>query len=157
MILDIIKKDYVELILQLQAVLVTWAVVIMAIGIDLYYGIRKSRKSGMFTHSYGLRRTSAKTVQYLSFMLFMLFFDVLNVFWVYFDFQKMPLASIFGAVVLVYTEAKSVREKTSEKFRKAIAENPAEIVEFIKDNRRLIKDLTKDVEEHEKDIDNHSN
>lgn len=151
MILDIINGDYKDIILQLQAVLLTWVLVIFAIGVDLYYGVKKSRKNGGFAHSYGFRRTSEKTVQYLSFMLFMLFFDVLNVFWVYFDFQKMPLASIFGAVVLVYTEAKSVREKTSEKFRKAIAENPAEIVEFIKDNRRLIKDLTKDVEDNHTD------
>src|SRR5690606_8668711 len=103
--------------------------------------------SGMFMHSYGLRRTSSKVVQYLSFMLFMLFFDCLNIFWIYFDMQKVPVATIFGAIVLVYTEAKSVREKTSEKFRKAIAENPAEIVEFFKDNKKLLRELVDDVKE----------
>lgn len=148
MILEIINKDYGAIIVQLQVVLVAWVIVIMAIGIDLYYGIRRSKQSGMFTHSYGLRRSSSKVVQYLSLMLFMLFFDALNVFWIYFtSVQKIPLATLFGAIVLVYTEAKSVREKTSEKFRKAIAENPAEIIEFFKDNKKLLKDMVKDVKE----------
>lgn len=147
MILEIINKDWSALIGQLHVVLFTWFIVMLSIGIDLYYGIQKSKKSGMFIHSYGLRRTSTKVVQYLSFMLFMLFFDALNVFWIYFDVQKIPIASIFGAIVLVYTEGKSVREKTSEKFRKAIAENPAEIVEFIKDNKKLLKELTQDIKE----------
>lgn len=147
MILEIINKDYDALIGQLQVVLLAWAIVIFAIGIDLYYGIRKSKAGGMFTHSYGLRRTSQKVVQYLSLMLFMLFFDSLNVFWIYFDVQKVPIATLFGAIVLVYTEAKSVREKTSEKFRKAIAENPAEIIEFFKDNKKLLKDLVNDAKE----------
>lgn len=147
MILEIINKDYDALIGQLQVVLLAWAIVILAIGIDLYYGIRKSKAGGMFTHSYGLRRTSQKVVQYLSLMLFMLFFDSLNVFWIYFDVQKVPIATLFGAIVLVYTEAKSVREKTSEKFRKAIAENPAEIIEFFKDNKKLLKELVNDAKE----------
>ena len=68
-------------------------------------------------------------------------------FWIYFDVQKVPIATLFGAIVLVYTEAKSVREKTSEKFRKAIAENPAEIIEFFKDNKKLLKELVNDAKE----------
>lgn len=147
MILEIIKGEYEAIISQLHVVLVAWIIVMMAIGIDLYYGIRKSKTTGMFIHSYGLRRTSQKVVQYLSFMLFMMFFDVLNVFWIYFDVQKIPVASIFGAIVLVYTEGKSVREKTSEKFRKAIAEHPGEILEFIKDNKKILKEIVEDVQD----------
>ncbi len=147
MILEIINKQYDALIWQLQFILVAWVIVVMSIGIDLYFGIRKSKVQGMFTHSYGLRATSKKVVQYLSFMAFMLFFDALNVFWIYMDIQKIPLATLFGAIVLVYTEAKSVREKTSEKFRKAIAEHPSEILAFIKDNRHLIHDLIENKED----------
>lgn len=147
MILELIKGDYNHIIAQLQVVLIAWVVVILAVGIDLHYGIRRSKRTGMFTHSYGLRRTSSKVVQYLSFMAFMLFFDILNVFWIYFDIQKIPVATLFGAIVLVYTEWKSVREKTGEKFRKAIAENPAEILEFIKENKKLLKEMASDVKE----------
>jgi len=142
MIIEILKKEYAAVIFQLQFVLIAWAIVVLAIGIDLYYGIRKSKESGIFIHSYGLRRTSSKVVQYLSLMIFALFFDVLNVFWIYFpQVHKIPIATLLGAIVLVYTEWKSVREKTSEKFRKAIAENPAEILEFIKDNKKLLNEL----------------
>lgn len=143
MILEIINKEYDALMWQLQFVLVAWIIVVVSIGIDLYFGIRKSKEIGLFQHSYGLRQTSKKVVQYLSFMAFMLFFDALNVFWIYLDVQKIPLATLFGAIVLVYTEAKSVREKTSEKFRKAIAEHPLEIIEFIKANKDLLDDLIK--------------
>lgn len=148
MILEIINKEWEALIWQIQFISVAWVIVIVAIGIDLFFGIRKSKEIGVFTHSIGLRATSKKVVQYLSFMAFMMFFDALNVFWIYLsDVQKIPLATLFGAIVLVYTEAKSVREKTSEKFRKAIAEHPAEILAFIKDNRNLINELIEDKED----------
>ena len=112
MIIEILNKNYEALIMQLTVVLIAWLIVILSIGIDLYFGIKKSRELGLFkTHSYGLRETSKKTVQYLAFMAFMLFIDVLNPTWVYFDFVPLPLLSIFGAIVLVYTEWKSVREK----------------------------------------------
>lgn len=143
MILEIINKEYDALMWQLKFVLVAWIIVIASIGFDLFFGIKKSKEIGIFTHSYGLRQTSQKVVQYLSFMAFMLFFDALNVFWVYLDVQKIPLATLFGAIVLVYTEAKSVREKTSEKFRKALKHHPKEIIQLIKDNKDLVEDLIK--------------
>lgn len=142
MIVEILKGEYSAVIFQLQFVLIAWAIVVLAIGIDLYYGIQKSKDTGVFIHSYGLRRTSNKVVQYLSLMIFALFFDVLNVFWIYFPtVHKIPIATLLGAIVLVYTEWKSVREKTSEKFRKAIAENPAEIIEFMKANKDMLSEL----------------
>jgi hypothetical protein len=143
MILEIINKEYDALMWQLKFVLVAWIIVIVSIGFDLFFGIKKSKEIGIFTHSYGLRQTSQKVVQYLSFMAFMLFFDALNVFWVYLDVQKIPLATLFGAIVLVYTEAKSVREKTSDKFRKALKHHPKEIIQLIKDNKDLVEDLIK--------------
>lgn len=148
MIIEILKKDYAAVIFQLQFVLIAWVIVVLAIGIDLYYGIQKSKKTGIFIHSYGLRRTSSKVVQYLSLMIFALFFDVLNVFWIYFSVYKIPIATLLGAIVLVYTEWKSVREKTSEKFRKAIADNPAEILEFIKDNKKILQDIVSESTEN---------
>lgn len=145
MIVELLNGEYPAVIMQLQFVLIAWVIVVLAIGIDLYYGIQKSKVSGIFIHSYGLRRTSNKVVQYLSLMIFALFFDVLNVFWIYFPhIHKIPVATLLGAIVLVYTEWKSVREKTSEKFRKAIAENPAEILEFIKDNKKILSEIVGD-------------
>lgn len=151
MILEIISRDYDKLLMQLTVVFVAWIIVIFAIGIDLYFGIQKSKKQKIYTHSYGLRKTSEKTVQYLAFMFFMLFLDILNPMWVYLKYTALPIASLFGAIVLVYTEWKSVKEKADEKFRRNLATNPIEIINFIKDNRRLIKEIMDqhDAEMHE--------
>lgn len=151
MILEIISRDYDKLLLQLTVVFLAWIIVILAIGIDLYFGIQKSKKLKVYTHSYGLRKTSEKTVQYLAFMFFMLFLDILNPMWVYIKHTALPIATLFGAIVLVYTEWKSVKEKSEEKFRKSLATNPIEIINFIKDNRRLIKEMMSDIEEHNAD------
>lgn len=151
MILDILNRDYVSIQKQLLIVFMCFIIVVLSIGIDLYFGIKKSKVQGVFTHSYGLRQTSKKTVEYLALMLFMFFIDVLNPFWVYFDYVALPLFSIFGAIVLVYTEWKSVREKSSEKFRFAIKENPTEIIDFILKNKEKIDELVSDVKRKEDD------
>lgn len=142
MIIEILNKNYAAVVTQLTVVVLAWVIVIASIGIDLHFGIKKSRENGVFkTHSYGLRKTSEKVVQYLAFMLFMFFIDVLNPVWAYFEFRALPLATIFGAIVLVYTEWKSVREKSDEKFRYAIKNNPIDIINFIKENRELIDQM----------------
>lgn len=149
MILEIINRDFDKLLMQLTVVFLAWIIVILAIGIDLYFGIQKSKKLQVYTHSYGLRKTSEKTVQYLAFMFFMLFLDILNPMWVYLKYTALPIASLFGAIVLVYTEWKSVKEKSEEKFRKSLATNPIEIINFIKDNRRLIREIMEHQEHQE--------
>ena len=144
MILYFLNKDYDALLLQLLLVFVCWMIVLLATGIDLRSGIRKSKERGVFkTHSYGLRMTSKKVVDYFEFMLFMLFLDFLNPLFVYFDIVSLPLLTTLGAIFLVYTEWKSVREKADEKFRHALRNNPNEIIQFIKENRELIEDLKK--------------
>lgn len=138
MLLEIINRNYDGLYLQIMVIFMSWVIVILAIGIDLYFGIQKSKEKKIYTHSFGLRQTSAKVVQYLAFMFFMLFIDILNPVWVYTSFIPLPLFSLFGAIVLVYTEFKSVKEKSSEKFRLAVTQNPLEIIKFITDNRDMI-------------------
>lgn len=141
MILYLVNKDYDSLLIQLFAIVLCWVLVIFSIGIDLYFGIKKSKDDGIFvTHSFGLRKTSEKVVEYLAFMLFMLFIDAINPIFIYFDIQALPILSIFGTIVLVYTEYKSVNEKSNEKFRHAIRNNPKEIAEFIQNNKELLED-----------------
>lgn len=149
MILEILQKDFDAIQSQLLVVFMCFIIVILSIGIDLYFGIQKSKKEGIYTHSFGLRKTSEKVVQYLAFMLFMLFIDFLNPVWAYLNYQSLPLLSIFGAIVLVYTEWKSVREKSSEKFRYTIKENSTEIVDFILKNKEKIYELISDAKRKE--------
>lgn len=144
MIVNILNKNYDAVLQQIMVVFLCCIVVILAIAIDLYFGIKKSKVDGKFvTHSYGFRKTSEKTVQYLAFMFFMLFLDFLNPIWAYIDAPELPILSLFGAVVLVYTEQKSVREHSSDKFRNAIKNNPAEIIAYIKEHKELINELNK--------------
>lgn len=141
MIVNILNKNYDAVLSQLMVSFICCIVVILAIAIDLYFGIMKSKVDGKFiTHSYGFRKTSEKTVQYLAFMFFMLFLDFLNPIWAYVTVTELPMLSIFGAIVLVYTEQKSVREHSSSKFRNAIKNNPAEIIAYIRENRELINE-----------------
>ena len=136
MIINVLNKNYDAIMSQLMIFFVAACAVIIAIGIDLFFGIKKSKVEGKFvTHSYGFRKTSEKTVQYLGFMFFMLLLDFLNPLWAYVKLVELPILSIFGAIVLVYTEHKSVRENSSDKFRHAIKNNPSEIINFIKENR----------------------
>ena len=141
MILEIVTGEYHKLLIQMYIVFLAWLIVVLGIGIDLYFGIQKSKQNGLFVHSYGLRQTSSKTVQYLALMAFFLFIDVLNPFWIYFDYQSMPLLSVFGAIVLIYTEYKSVREKTDEKFREEFDGNAKELYKFIMENKDYLTDL----------------
>lgn len=146
MILDILNKDFSAIQAQLLVVFMCFILVIFSIGIDLYFGIQKSKKVGIYTHSYGLRKTSEKVVQYLAFMLFMLFIDILNPVWAYLNYKALPLLSIFGAIVLVYTEWKSVREKSSDKFRNDIGSNSKEIIGHIQDIKTELSKLKTDGE-----------
>lgn len=143
MLLEIVLGDFDKVLTQIYIIFISWLIVILAIGIDLYFGINKSKETGLYVHSYGLRQTSKKTVQYLSFMFFFFFIDVLNPFWVYFDYQSMPLLSIFGAIVLTYTEYKSVREKSDEKFRNDFDGNAKELYKLLKENKDFLKELDK--------------
>ena len=143
MLLEIVSGDFGKVLTQIYIIFISWLIVIMAIAIDLYFGIKKSKETGLYVHSYGLRQTSKKTVQYLSFMFFFFFIDVLNPFWVYFDYQSMPLLSILGAIVLTYTEYKSVREKSDEKFRNDFDGNAKELYKLLKENSDFLKDLDK--------------
>lgn len=144
MILEILQKDFDAIQSQLLVVFMCFIIVILSIGIDLYFGIQKSKKEGIYTHSFGLRKTSEKVVQYLAFMVFMLFIDFLNPVWAYLNYQSLPLLSIFGAMVLVYTEGKSVREKSSDKFRNDINTNSKELINHIHELKEELSKLKTD-------------
>jgi len=144
MILEILNKDFAAIQAQLLIVFMCFILVILSIGIDLYFGIQKSKKVGVYTHSYGLRKTSEKVVQYLAFMLFMLFIDILNPIWAYLNYKALPLLSIFGAIVLVYTEWKSVREKSTDKFRNDISTNSKELINHIQEIKSELSKLKTD-------------
>lgn len=143
MLIEIVELNWTALKMQLAIVFVCWCIVILDIAIDLHFGIKKSKEQGVFIHSYGLRQTTKKTVQYLAFMAFLLFLDILNPFWYYFDYRALPLASVFGGIVLTYTEYKSVREKVGDKFREDVEGSAKELYKILKRNKEFLDTLEK--------------
>lgn len=144
MLRQIAELDWLGIRGQVTIVFVCWIIVLLAVAIDLYFGIKKSKEEGRFVHSYGLKQTTKKSVLYLSLMMFAFFIDILNPVWHWIDYVQMPIMSIFGAVALVYTEYKSVREKNVEKVQKEIEQNVKELYELMKSNKDILKELKRD-------------
>lgn len=132
MVLDYLNHDFGSLFTKLYVAFFTWLIVLIGIGIDLFHGTKKSKAIGEYIHSYGLRQTVQKVINYLSMMLFMLLFDSINPLGQFLEvFRVLPMASIIGALVLTWIEFKSVREKADEKFRRKTTKATREILEII--------------------------
>lgn len=154
-----IQIDNNYLILKSALVGILWGCVIIAVSVDLYHGIRKSKKHGEFTHSYGLRKTVEKTVSYLTFMLFMLIADVIMSLatstLLPFGLAALPMFNIVGALVLTYNEWVSVREKSDQKMLNRINKSGSELSKMVietlliyKNNPGALEDLLKKYDEN---------
>lgn len=149
MILHIIEQDWDALMLQFLIILIDCVAVIIAMGIDLYFGIQVSKRNGGFIRSKGLQISTQKLVRYLSVMMLMIVLDVINPLFVYLDFQPIPVFSFLGAFVLIYTEYKSIKEKFDDDFQKELQDNALEILNFVKNNKELISQLKNNVKKNE--------
>ena len=76
-------------------------------------------------------------------MIFGLLFDFLNPFSYYFPYpiSILPIITILFGIVLVYTEAKSVREKAEDKLRRKTDSSIIDIVETVKNNKEVMNNL----------------
>lgn len=152
-----INMDYI--ILKAAIVVILWGCVMLAVTIDLYHGIKRSKKDGEFTHSTGLKRTVSKSVNYLSFMLFMLIADLIASLatssLLPFGIAVLPLFNIVGAMVLVYNEWVSVRENSDQKMMNRINRSgielskiAVEIMMAYKNNPEVLQDILKRYDEN---------
>jgi hypothetical protein len=120
MILDYINGNLFMLQLKFIIASFLWLVVLVAIGIDLFFGIKKSKSTGEFTHS--------------------LMFDAISPLGLIHDkFNILPLASIVGCIILVWTEFISVREKSEEKFRRKTDKVAKDLLELAMKDENLLK------------------
>ena len=69
-----------------------WIVVIVAMLIDLYFGVKKAKELGEATSSEGFRRTINKATYYFALMGFAFLFDIFDVVTPY--FFPHPLGSV---------------------------------------------------------------
>ena len=144
MIIDYLEGDYKTLITTLFVVCFTWIVVIVAMLIDLYFGVKKAKELGEATSSEGFRRTINKATYYFALMGFAFLFDIFDVVTPYFfphPLGSIPFVSVFAALGLVLTEAKSVREKAEEKARRRTDESFRKILELMQNREDVMREI----------------
>lgn len=140
MIIDILERDFTALYATLFVVCITWFMVLVAICIDLYFGVKKAKQIGECTTSEGFRRTINKATYYYALMMFALFFDGFDVISPYFvpkPLDMVPFFSVISMLCLAFTEWKSVREKAEDKYRRRVDKTVSELLEAVKNREDI--------------------
>lgn len=146
MLVDIVNLNYANLKPQLLIVFLCWIIVLISVIIDFYFGVQKSRANGQkYIHSFGIRQSGSKLAQYYAVMAFMLFLDVLNPFWIYSSLQSLPIFSIVGCAIWVWTERKSVMEKFEDKVRDDFIYNKKDLMRVVRELRKELRETTSDL------------
>ena len=115
--------------LQIILIIVLMVSVLFFVMCDLWAGVRKSKKRGECSVSYGLRKTVEKTCRYYNYMLILLGIDLIQMLTLHtlnhennYSFWIIPLFTIFGAIFIGFIEVKSVFEKEEVKDRAKMKE-----------------------------------
>lgn len=153
MIIEILEKDYDTLLSALLVVSFAWVAVFIAMGVDLFFGIKKAKQLGEATTSEGLRRTINKATYYFALLTFALLFDTFDVITPYFfpyPFGSIPYFTILVALGQIYSEAKSVREKAEDKVRRKTDQSYKELVNLISERQELLNHLLESMKNNNK-------
>lgn len=132
-----LAKDYQELTIKLELIMIMWIIVLIAIIIDFILGLRKATLLGEVHTSYGFRRTVSKLVQYYGLLCFAFMFDVLSS-------LVLPLSyfSMLASFFLVFIEAKSVLEKAHDKDRRKMNKNLKDLITLIENKDNLLTGIS---------------
>lgn len=144
MIIDLMEGDYESLKLTLFVITIVCFSVMLAVGVDLYYGIQKARSIGEATTSEGFRRTITKLTYYLTLVFFGVLIDIFDVVTPYIfgePLNAVPFATVIIGVGLIITEMKSVNEKAEDKLRRRAGEGIKDILTILKDRQDIIDKL----------------
>lgn len=143
MIIELLKHDYDTLWLKLLVIFGAWLCVLIAMIIDLYFGVKKSKQLNEHTSSEGFRRSVNKVVYYYSMMSFALLFDALNPlpFYLPFPLSIIPIITIIFAMALIFTEAKSVREKAEDKLRRRTDKSFQELLSILEKREDVVSKI----------------
>lgn len=134
MIYDFLESNYKAIISTLQVVSICWALVLIAISIDLLFGIKKAKQLGEARTSEGFRRTINKSTYYFAVMFFALMADTLDVFSPVLlnpPLAYIPFVTVFATLGLVLTEVKSVRENAEDKLRRKADESLKDLLTIV--------------------------
>lgn len=141
MIVEFLNKDYDTILLTIIVVSFAWLSVFIAMGVDLFFGIKKAKQLGEATTSEGLRRTINKATYYFALLTFALLFDTFNVITSYFfpkPFDIIPYFTVLVALGQIYSEGKSVREKAEDKLRRKTDQSYKELIKLISERQELV-------------------
>lgn len=141
MIVEFLNKDYDTILLTMIVVSFAWLSVFIAMGVDLFFGIKKAKQLGEATTSEGLRRTINKATYYFALLTFALLFDAFNVITSYFfpkPFNIIPYFTVLVALGQIYSEGKSVREKAEDKLRRKTDQSYKELIKLISERQELV-------------------
>lgn len=150
MIIEILEKDYDTLIRALLVVSFAWIAVFIAMGVDLFFGVKKAKQLGEATTSEGFRRTINKATYYFALLTFALLFDTFDVITPYFfppPFGSIPYFTILVALGQIYSEAKSVREKAEDKVRRKTDQSYKELIKLVSERQEFINFLIEKAKE----------
>lgn len=141
MIVEFLNKDYDTILLTMIVVSFAWLSVFIAMGVDLFFGIKKAKQLGEATTSEGLRRTINKATYYFALLTFALLFDAFNVITSYFfpkPFNIIPYFTVLVALGQIYSEGKSVREKAEDKLRRKTDQSYKELIKIMSERQELV-------------------
>lgn len=139
--------DYTSLQQKCMPLMIIYAGVLIAMGIDLALGIKKSRELGICAKSYGLRRTTKKFLEYFGSLLFAFLIDV-----IFSNLLTYPWVSTVIGGYLIYTEYRSWREKGDEKIRKQLNSGLGDLATLLEnpDTRQAVAQILREkAKEHE--------
>ena len=158
MITEFLNHDYAGIMQKLIVVSMAWGGVLIAILIDLFFGIQKAKKLNEMRSSEGYKRSINKFVFYYAMMFFALLFDALLPISFFFSFplSAIPFITILAATALILTEFKSVREKAEDKVRRKTDASAMQLIDLLKNKEETFMKLLEQFkkENNEKSTDN---
>lgn len=159
MILEFLKGDYQAIINKLIVVGILWSVVLLAMIIDFYFGIRKAKQIGEVRSSEGYKRSVSKFNQYFAMLVFAFLFDGIVPFSYFFEFpiSAIPVVSLLATVALVFTEAKSVHEKADEKQRRKVQASIFQVMELLEKKDDVLQEILANYKKQNNETDNTPN
>jgi hypothetical protein len=131
---SIIDKDWDRIEMLSYVLIIVYSCVLLAILIDLWFGVRRAMRLNVARTSYGFRRTITKATTYFGLMMLLTIADVVASI-----ILKMPYFTVFGALGIVIVEGISVYEKVKDENKK-IEEVPTVLLELLK-NKDNIQDI----------------
>jgi hypothetical protein len=131
---SIVDQDWVRLNMLAYVLIILYSCVLLALLIDLFFGVRRAKRLKVARTSYGFRRTITKASTYFGLMMLLTIADIVAS-----VILQMPYFTVIGALGIVIVEGISVYEKVKDENKK-IEEVPTVLLELLK-NKDNIQDI----------------